>query len=81
MGKVVSTNKKVDELKTSFKTKTPKEMRTLRNALNNRIKSFKDEATYGKALPNLSASHKLYGLNLTDCQELIELSKKELRER
>ena len=81
MGKVVSEKKRLIELVISFKTKTPKEIRTLRNALNNRIKSFTDEATYGKALPPLSASHKLFGFNLTECHELLELSKKELKNR
>lgn len=74
-------SKKIAELVASFKEKTPKEMRTLRNALNNRIKSFVDENTYGKALPTLSQSHKLYGLNLTECKELLFQSKKELKAR
>jgi len=77
----VSEKKKVSELVASFKEKSPKEMRTLRNALNNRIKSFVDEATYGKELPKISPSHKLYGLNLTECKELLEQSKKELKTR
>jgi len=71
---------KLNELVASFKDKSPKEMRTLRNALNNRIKSFTDEA-FGKALPTLSASHKLYGFTMGQCQELLEKSKKELKSR
>ena len=31
---------RLDELKASFADKTPKQMRTIRNNLNNRIKSF-----------------------------------------
>lgn len=77
----MSESKKVNELVASFKEKTPKEMRTLRNALNNRIKSFEAEATYGKELPNLSQSHKLFGFNLSECKELLEQSKKELKAR
>jgi hypothetical protein len=81
VGKAVSESKKVTELVANFKAKTPKEMRTLRNALNNRIKSFEDETTYGKTLPNLTASHKLFGFNLTECHELLAQSKKELKAR
>jgi hypothetical protein len=81
VGKTVTESKKVSELVVSFKAKTPKEMRTLRNALNNRIKSFTDEATYGKALPSLSQSHKLFGFTLTECRELLLQSKKELKAR
>ncbi len=77
----MSESRKVSEIVLSFKEKSPKEMRTLRNALNNRIKSFQDESTYGKALPNISASHKLYGLNLSECKDLLEKSKKELKAR
>lgn len=81
MGIVVSTDKKLNEIVVSFKDKSPKEMRTLRNALNNRIKSFTDEASFGKELPSLSASHKLYGLTMAQCKELLEQSKKELKSR
>ena len=35
-------------LKDSFAEKTPKQMRTIRNNLNNRMKSFEDELRYGK---------------------------------
>jgi hypothetical protein len=76
-----SVSKTIDELVATFKDKSPKEMRTLRNALNNRIKSFQDETTYGKALPTISPSHKLYGFNLTECKKLLEHSKKELKAR
>ena len=81
MGKIVSDDKRLEELVISFKAKTPKEMRTLRNALNNRIKSFTDETTYGKALPAISASHKLFGFTLTQCRELLFQAKKELKSR
>lgn len=77
----MSESKKLNELVASFKEKTPKEMRTLRNALNNRIKSFGAEATFGKELPTLSQSHKLFGFTLTECKELLVQSKKELKAR
>ncbi len=77
----MSEAKKVSELVASFKDKTPKEMRTLRNALNNRIKSFVDEATFGRALPSLTHSHKLFGFTHTECKELLMHSKKELKAR
>jgi hypothetical protein len=81
VGKEVSESKSFSELVSSFKEKSPKEMRTLRNALNNRIKSFEDESTYGKALPNLSLSHKLYGFTLGQCRDLLVQSKKVLKDQ
>jgi hypothetical protein len=81
VGKIVNDAQRVNELVIGFKLKSPKEMRTFRNALNNRIKSFTDEATFGKELPKLSPSHKLYGFNLSECKVLLEQSKKELKAR
>lgn len=77
-------NKKLNYLElaiSSLSDKNPKQMRTLRNQLNNRISSFQDELKFGKKLPNISESHALFGLNLKECQELLEASKRELKKR
>ena len=60
----------------SFSEKTPKQMRTIRNNLNNRITSFEQELKVGKTLPTLSASHMLYDLDLKECRALLEAAKK-----
>lgn len=67
---------KVLELKESFKEKTPKQMRTIRNNLNNRIRSFEDEIRFGKSLPKISASHMFYELELKECKELLDYAMK-----
>ncbi len=65
----------------SLESKGPKQMRTLRNQLNNRISSFQDELKFGKKLPAISESHALYGLTLKECKELLEISKRELKSK
>lgn len=60
----------------SFAEKTPKQMRTIRNTLNNRIRSLEDELKIGKTLPKISASHKLYEFDLKDCRLALEAAKK-----
>jgi hypothetical protein len=67
------------KLKSELSEKSPKEMRTLRNQLNNRITSFKKELDYGSSIPKLSPSHALFDLSYKDCLELLELAKKELK--
>jgi hypothetical protein len=74
-----STAQRVQELKASFKEKTPKQMRTIRNNLNNRIKSFEDEMKYGKTLAVLTASHMFYGLELKELRELQEHALKRIK--
>ncbi|MFA6237546.1 MAG: hypothetical protein WC635_09490 [Bacteriovorax sp.] len=69
----------IDELIASFTEKTPKQMRTIRNNLNNRIRSLEDELKLGKALPKLSASHMLFEFNLKDCQKVLEAAKKQIK--
>lgn len=71
--------KTVKEIAGTFSQKTPKQMRTLRNQLNNRIKSFEDENKFGKKLPNLSEAHALYGLTIGECKELLQLTKSGLK--
>ena len=73
----------IDERKklllSSFGAKTAKQMRTVRNNLNNRISSFEQELKFGKSLPALSASHMLSGFDLKDCKILLEEAKKIIR--
>lgn len=76
---MASTAQRVQELKASFKEKTPKQMRTIRNNLNNRIKSFEDEMKYGKTLAKLTASHMFFDLDLKDCRELLEHAMKKIK--
>ena len=63
-----SVSEKVKELKASFADKSPKQMRTIRNNLNNRIKSFEDETRFGKTLPKVSASHMFFELELKELE-------------
>ena len=60
----------------SLGDKTAKQMRTIRNNLNNRISSFEQELKVGKSLPTLSDSHMLYGFDLKECRLLLEAAKK-----
>lgn len=66
-------------LKESFKDRTPKQMRTIRNNLNNRIKSFEEEMKFGKTLPKLSASHMFYEFELKDLRELLDFAMKKIK--
>lgn len=72
-------NDRVKDLKDSFKEKTPKQMRTIRNSLNNRIKSFEDELGFGKSLPKISASHMFFEMDLKDLKEIREFAMKKIR--
>ena len=70
---------RLDELKASFADKTPKQMRTIRNNLNNRIKSFEEEMRFGKTLPKISASHMFYEFELKELKELQEAAMKKIK--
>ncbi|EQC43006.1 hypothetical protein M899_0873 [Bacteriovorax sp. BSW11_IV] len=48
---------------------SPKRLRTLRNNLNNRIETFKNNPNNPKAL---QPSHALYGMEEGECQELLK---------
>ncbi len=74
----MSVEARVKELKASFLEKTPKQMRTIRNSLNNRIKSFEDEA-FGKTLPKISASHMFYEMELKELKDLRDHAMKKIR--
>ena len=67
------------ELKASFADKSPKQMRTIRNNLNNRIKSFEDEMKFGKTLPKVSASHMFFELELKELKEIYEFAMKKIK--
>ena len=74
-----NTEERQKSLLASFSEKTPKQMRTIRNNLNNRISSFEQELKYGKTLPTLSASHMLSEFDLKSCRLLLEAAKKVLK--
>ena len=74
----MSVEARVKELKTSFAAKTPKQMRTIRNSLNNRIKSFEDES-FGKSLPKISASHMFFEMELRELKDLRDFAMKKIR--
>ncbi len=71
--------KRVQDLKESFKDLTPKQMRTVRNNLNNRIKSFEDEMKFGKTLPKVSASHMFYEFELKELKDVLEFAMKKIK--
>lgn len=75
----IMANARVEELKASFKEKTPKQMRTIRNSLNNRIKSFEDEMKFGKTLPKVSASHMFFEMELKELKEVLTFAMKKIR--
>lgn len=74
-----SVSEKVKELKASFADKSPKQMRTIRNNLNNRIKSFEDETRFGKTLPKVSASHMFFELELKELKDIYEFAMKKIK--
>ena len=74
--KNLSVPERVKLLKESFSEKTPKQMRTIRNNLNNRIRSFEEELKFDKTLPKVSASHMFYEFDLRDCKALLEAAQK-----
>lgn len=57
---------------------TPKQLRTLRNSLNNRIESILTKGEEGAK--ELAASHRLYGLELVDCRALLKEVRLKLKE-
>jgi len=70
---------RVKDLIASFKDRTPKQMRTIRNNLNNRITSFEGELKFGKALSKISTSHMLYDFDLKDCRNILIEAKKQIK--
>ena len=53
----------------ALETWEKKKLRTLRNNLNNRLQSFKNNPDHPKSL---QTSHMLYGLGMEDCQKLLK---------
>jgi hypothetical protein len=72
-------DQRLNELKVSFAEKTPKQMRTIRNNLNNRIRSFEDEMKFGKTLPKLSASHMFYEFELKELKDLLVAAQRTIK--
>ena len=68
-------SKKLQDLLADLENFSPKQMRTLRNNLNNRLQSFSNEYKEPK---ELQPSHKLYGLEEGECRELLGVVKKKL---
>jgi hypothetical protein len=77
--KNLSVEERVKLLIDSFAEKTPKQMRTIRNNLNNRIRSFEEEMKFGKTLPKVSASHMFYEFDLKDCKKVLEAAMRQLK--
>jgi hypothetical protein len=74
-----TTNTRVNNLILSFKDKTPKQMRTIRNNLNNRITSFEAELEFSRTLPKISASHMLFEFDLKACRTILIAAKKQIK--
>ena len=66
-------SQRLEKLKEELKDFSPKQMRTLRNNLNNRIQSYTNSFKEAKELPE---SHKLYALEEGECRELLGIVKK-----
>ena len=77
--KTTNTQERLKELLASFGERTPKQMRTIRNNLNNRIRSLEDEMKLGKTLPKISASHVLFEFELKECRILLEAAKRQIK--
>lgn len=77
--RTTNVEQRLKELKDSFAEKTPKQMRTIRNNLNNRIRSFEDEMKFGKALPKLSASHMFYEFELKELKDLLVAAQRTIK--
>ncbi len=77
--KNLSVEERVKSLIESFTEKTPKQMRTIRNNLNNRIRSFEEEMKFGKTLPKVSASHMFYEFDLKDCKKVLDAAMKQIK--
>lgn len=77
--KNLESSERLNELLAGFAEKTPKQMRTVRNNLNNRITSLEAEFKLGKAAPALSKSHMLYDFDLGECRKLLEAAKKVIK--
>ncbi len=79
--KNLSVEQRLKLLIESFQERTPKQMRTIRNNLNNRIKSFEEELKFGKALPKISASHMFYEFELKDCKSALDSALKLIKKQ
>lgn len=74
-------DKRFKMLMDSLSTIKEKHLRSLRNNLNNRIRSFAEESQYGKKAKELQLSHALFDFRPGECEKLLEAVQKELRTR
>lgn len=72
---------RLQELAESLADKSDKQLRTLRNNLNNRITSFTNEDKFGRKAKDLQGSHPLAELGPGECKELLQLVSQEMRRR
>lgn len=77
--KTTNIEARLKELLATFGERTPKQMRTIRNNLNNRIRSLEDEMKLGKAVPKISASHMLFEFELKECKILLQAAQKQIK--
>ncbi|MCF8059391.1 MAG: hypothetical protein K9K67_08845 [Bacteriovoracaceae bacterium] len=56
-----------------LETYSPKKLRTLRNNLNNRLAHFQGRGDKSK---ELTPSHRLYGMDESQCSELLKIVQK-----
>lgn len=70
-----------DELVESLTERSDKQLRTLRNNLNNRLSSFNDEDRFGRVAKELKESHPLSGLGPGECKELLQVVAQEMKRR
>lgn len=71
----MTTIDKILEKFSDLETYSPKKLRTLRNNLNNRLSHF---AGHGDKSKDLQPSHKLYGLDQAECEELLKRVREQL---
>ncbi len=72
---------KLQQLSETLADKSDKQLRTLRNNINNRLTSFQNEDRFGRKVKELQASHPLYELCQSECKELLQAVSQEMRRR
>lgn len=79
--KHLSADKRLKILLETLSEIKEKHLRSLRNNLNNRLRSFQEELAFGKKAKDLQLSHALYDFQIGECEKLLEAVQKELRTR
>ncbi len=72
-------DKRLKYLLTSLPEIKEKHLRSLRNNINNRLRSFQEELDFGKKVKELQLSHALFDFQKGDCEILLLAVQKELR--